>query len=237
MGVQGVLWQVAGGWGPGWTGFYSLSLFALDSAMQLSDARSWALLLLTDSAFLWLLRQTPAALLLGGLGGLWLEGALRLAGLWGLLRLRGPLGLLGSLPPLLCLQTPLFVSLRTLAGGSLGAPPLRVAEASWPWLLLGYGAAGLGWAVWAVLSPPGAPKEREPGQENNRDLMWRLLKLSRPDLPFLLAALLFLVLAVLGESPTGLGVGGGKPQEPAQSHPHLCLCRGDTDPSLFWTRD
>jgi ATP-binding cassette subfamily B (MDR/TAP) protein 3 len=49
-----------------------------------------------------------------------------------------------------------------------------------------------------VLSLPGV-QEREPGQENNKALMWRLLKLSRPDLPYLMSAFFFLVMAVLGE--------------------------------------
>ncbi|XP_007527472.1 antigen peptide transporter 2 isoform X1 [Erinaceus europaeus] len=167
--------------------------------MKLSDLRPWAFLLLADSAILWLLQGTLGALLPGGLPGLWLEGALRLGSLWWLLQLGGLLGLVGTLLPPFCLVTPLFVSLRGLVPGALSAPPLRVASGPWSWLLLGYGAAGLGWAVWAVLSPPGA-QENKQGQENNKALMWRLLKLSRPDVPFLTAAFLFLVLAVLGET-------------------------------------
>uniref|UniRef100_A0A8C9QIR3 ABC transmembrane type-1 domain-containing protein n=1 Tax=Spermophilus dauricus TaxID=99837 RepID=A0A8C9QIR3_SPEDA len=126
-----------------------------------------------------------------------------------------------TLLPLLCLGTPLFLSLRSFVGGTLSAPPVRVASASWSWLLAGYGAAVLSWAVWAVLSPPGA-EEREPSQENNRDLMWRLLKLSRPDLPFLLAAFFFLVTAVLGETLI-----------PHYSGRVIDILGGDFDPDAF----
>ncbi|XP_003473769.2 antigen peptide transporter 2 [Cavia porcellus] len=167
--------------------------------MRLPNLRPWASLLLLDLALLWLLRGTLGALLPPGLPGLWLEGTLRLGGLWGLLRLGGLLGFGGASLPLLCLATPLFLSLRALVGGTLSAPPVRLAWASWSWLLAGYAAAGLGWAVWAVLSPSGTP-EREPGQEKNRTLMWRLLQLSRPDLPWLLCAFFFLAAAVWGET-------------------------------------
>ncbi|KAM6183786.1 antigen peptide transporter 2 [Erethizon dorsatum] len=166
--------------------------------MRLPDPRPWASLLLLDLALLWLLQGALGALLPRGLVGLWLEGTLRLGGLWGLLKLGGLLGLRGTLLPLLCLATPLFLSLRALVGGTLSAPPVRVAWASWSWLLAGYGAAGLGWALWAVMSPPGAP-EKEPGQDKNKALVWRLLQLSRPDVPWLLGAFFFLAAAVWGE--------------------------------------
>lgn len=172
--------------------------------MRLPDLRPWAFLLLADWALLWLLQGTLGTLLPRGLPGLWLEGTLRLGGLWWLLKLRGLLGLAGTLLPLLCLVTPLFLSLRALVPGALSAPPVRVASAPWSWLLVSYGAAGLSWAVWAVLSPAGA-QEEEQGQENNKALMWRLLKLSRPDLPFLMAAFFFLGVAVWGESEEGIG--------------------------------
>lgn len=175
--------------------------------MRLPNLRPWASLLLLDLALLWLLRGTLGALLPPGLPGLWLEGTLRLGGLWGLLRLGGLLGFGGASLPLLCLATPLFLSLRALVGGTLSAPPVRLAWASWSWLLAGYAAAGLGWAVWAVLSPSGTP-EREPGQEKNRTLMWRLLQLSRPDLPWLLCAFFFLAAAVWGECGGGLAEDG-----------------------------
>ncbi|ERE88233.1 antigen peptide transporter 2 [Cricetulus griseus] len=167
--------------------------------MALAHLRPWASLLLVDMALLALLQGSLGNLLPQGLPGLWLEGTLRLGGLWGLLTVGGLLGGVGTFLPLLCLATPLLFSLRALVGGTMSAPAVRVASASWGWLLADYGAATLGWAVWAVLSPPGA-QEKEPGQENNKALMWRLLKLSRPDLPFLMVALFFLVLAVLGET-------------------------------------
>uniref|UniRef100_A0A8C2SDM0 Antigen peptide transporter 2 n=1 Tax=Capra hircus TaxID=9925 RepID=A0A8C2SDM0_CAPHI len=167
--------------------------------MRRPDLRPWASLLLADLALLWLLQGPLGALLPRGLPGLWLEGALRLGGLWGLLRLGGLLGCVEAHLPLLCLVTPLFLSLRALVPGALSAPPVRVAAATWAWLLLGYWAVGLSRVVlWAVLSPPGAKAEGQ-GQEN-RVLMWRLLKLSWPDLPFLVAAFSFLSLAVLGET-------------------------------------
>ncbi|KAB1261609.1 Antigen peptide transporter 2 [Camelus dromedarius] len=189
--------------------------------MRLSDLRPWASLLLADSALLWLLRGPLGALLPPGLLGLWLEGALRLGGLWWLLRLGGLLGFVGALLPPFCLVTPLFLSLRALVPGALSAPPARVASASWSWLLLGSGAAGLSWAVWAVLGAPG-PQERERDQENNRAFMWRLLQLSRPDLPLLAAAFFFLVLAVLGETLI-----------PYYSGRVIDILGGDFDPDAF----
>ncbi|XP_033280174.1 antigen peptide transporter 2 [Orcinus orca] len=188
---------ILGGRGP--NTFQASFRVALDLAMRLPDLRPWAFLLLADWALLWLLQGTLGALLPRGLPGLWLEGTLRLGGLWWLLRLGGLLRFAGALLPPLCLVTPLFLSLRALVPGTLSAPPARAASAPWSWLLLGYGAAALSWGVWAVLSPPGA-REREQGQENNRALMWRLLKLSRPDLPFLGVAFFFLAVAVLGET-------------------------------------
>ncbi|XP_059878035.1 antigen peptide transporter 2 [Delphinus delphis] len=188
---------ILGGRGP--STFQASFRVSLDLAMRLPDLRPWAFLLLADWALLWLLQGTLGALLPRGLPGLWLEGTLRLGGLWWLLRLGGLLRFAGALLPPLCLVTPLFLSLRALVPGTLSAPPARAASAPWSWLLLGYGAAGLSWGVWAVLSPPGA-REREQGQENNRALMWRLLKLSRPDLPFLGVAFFFLAVAVLGET-------------------------------------
>ncbi|XP_062041907.1 antigen peptide transporter 2 isoform X1 [Lepus europaeus] len=167
--------------------------------MPLPDPRPWASLLLADLALLWLLQGTVGALLPQGLPGLWLEGTLRLGGLWGLLTLGGLSGLVRTRLPVLCLATPLFLSLRALVAGAASAPAARVASAPWSWLLLGYGAAGLSCAVWAVLSPPGAAEGAQ-AREDSRALMWRLLKLSRPDRPFLTAACVFLVFAVLGET-------------------------------------
>uniref|UniRef100_A0A8C6FVB0 Antigen peptide transporter 2 n=1 Tax=Moschus moschiferus TaxID=68415 RepID=A0A8C6FVB0_MOSMO len=188
--------------------------------MRHPDLRPWASLLLADLALLWLLQGPLGALLPRGLPGLWLEGALRLGGLWGLLRLGGLLGCVEALLPPLCLVTPLFLSLRALVPGPLNAPLVRVAAAPWAWLLLGYGAVGLSRALWAVLSPPGAKAEGQ-GQEN-RVLMWRLLKLSWPDLPFLVAAFSFLSLAVLGETVI-----------PYYSGRVIDILGGDFDPDAF----
>ncbi|XP_066110254.1 antigen peptide transporter 2 [Saccopteryx bilineata] len=189
--------------------------------MRLPDLRPWASLLLADSVVLWLLQGTPGALLPRGLPGLWLEGTVRLGGLWWLLKAGALPGLVGTLLPALCLGTPLLLSLRALSPGALRAPPVRVASAPWSWLLLGYAAAALSGAVWAVLSPPGAPGG-EPGQEKNKGLMWRLLKLSRPDLPFLIAAFFFLVVAVLGETLI-----------PYYSGRVIDILGGDFDPETF----
>ncbi|XP_002714655.2 antigen peptide transporter 2 [Oryctolagus cuniculus] len=167
--------------------------------MPLPDPRPWASLLVADLALLWLLQGTVGALLPQGLPGLWLEGTLRLGGLWGLLTLGGLSGLVRTRLPVLCLATPLFFSLRALVAGAASAPAASVASAPWSWLLLGYGAAGLSCAVWAVLSSPGAAEGAQ-AREDSRALMWRLLKLSRPDLPFLASASVFLVFAVLGET-------------------------------------
>uniref|UniRef100_A0A2K5IK14 Antigen peptide transporter 2 n=1 Tax=Colobus angolensis palliatus TaxID=336983 RepID=A0A2K5IK14_COLAP len=189
--------------------------------MPLPDLRPWTFLLLVDAALLWLLQGPLGTLLPQGLPGLWLEGTLRLGGLWGLLKLRGLLGFVGTLLPPLCLATPLTVSLSALVAGASRAPPARVASASWSWLLVGYGAAGLSWSLWAVLSPPGA-QEKEQDQVNNKVLMWRLLKLSRPDLPLLVAAFFFLVLAVLGETLI-----------PHYSGRVIDILGGDFDPHAF----
>ncbi|XP_053456930.1 antigen peptide transporter 2 [Nycticebus coucang] len=189
--------------------------------MRLPDLTPWASLVLVDLAFLWLLQGTLGSLLPRGLPGLWLEGTLRLGGLWGLLKLGGVLGYVGTLLPPLCLVTPVFLSLRALVAGALSAPPVRVASAPWSWLLVGYGAAGLSWAVWAVLSPAGA-QGKEQGQEKSKGLMWRLLQLSRPDVPFLAAAFFFLAVAVLGETLI-----------PHYSGRVIDILGGDFDPDAF----
>ncbi|XP_004479877.1 antigen peptide transporter 2 [Dasypus novemcinctus] len=192
--------------------------------MPLGDLRPWASLPLVDSSLLWLLRGFPGALLPGGLPGLWLEGTLRLGALWGLLRLGGLLGCVGTLLPPLCLASPLFLSLRALVPGALSAPPCRMASAPWSWLLAEYAAAGLGWAVWAVLSAPAAPasaQEKEQGQES-KALMWKLLRLSVPDLPLLAVAFFFLVAAVWGETLL-----------PHYSGRVIDILGGDFDPDAF----
>ncbi|KAM6185072.1 antigen peptide transporter 2 [Rhynchocyon petersi] len=170
--------------------------------MPLPDLRPWICLFLLDLAILWVLQETLGNLLPRGLLSLWLEGALRFGGLWGVLKLGGLLGFGGTLLPLLCLGTPLFLTLRALVPGALNAPPDSVASGPWSWLLASYGATALSWAVWAVLSPQEAAasaQERDQGQ-GNKALMWRLMKLSRSDLPYLTVAFFFLVLAVWGET-------------------------------------
>ncbi|XP_006882264.1 PREDICTED: antigen peptide transporter 2 [Elephantulus edwardii] len=170
--------------------------------MPLPDLRPWICFLLLDLAVLRVLQGTLGALLPGGLLSLWLEGVLRFGGLWGLLKLGGLLGFGRTLLPLLCLVTPLFLTLRALVPGVLSAPLDRVASGSWSWLLTSYGATALSWVVWAVLSPQEAPASAQEENENqeNKALMWRLMKLSRPDVPYLAAAFFFLIMAVWGET-------------------------------------
>ncbi|XP_068929488.1 antigen peptide transporter 2-like [Petaurus breviceps papuanus] len=169
--------------------------------MQLPGLRPWAPLLLTDLILLWLLQGLLGAMFPPGLLVLWLEGAFRVGILSGVLSLLGELGKMGELLLTLCLSTPLFLSLRALVPGSLSAPPVVLASAPWSWLLVAYGGMGLGWAVWKVLSPSEAPPsavEKEQVQEN-KAMMWRLLRLSWPDFPFLVAAFFFLAAAVIGQ--------------------------------------
>uniref|UniRef100_A0A8I3P1Z7 Antigen peptide transporter 2 n=2 Tax=Canis lupus familiaris TaxID=9615 RepID=A0A8I3P1Z7_CANLF len=191
--------------------------------MRFPDLRPWAFLLLADWALLWLLQGTLGARFPRGLPGLWLEGTLRLGGLWWLLKVGGLLGQVGALLPPLCLETPLFLSLRALVPGLLSAPLVGVAAAPWSGRLVGYGAAWLSWAMWALLSSPEA-REGEQGQEKNTDLMWRLLRLSWPDLPYLVAAFFFLVVAVLGETVI-----------PYYSGRVIDILRGDFNPDAFAT--
>ncbi|XP_056673943.1 antigen peptide transporter 2-like isoform X1 [Monodelphis domestica] len=171
------------------------------ASMQLLALRPWAPLLLTDLMLLWLFQPLEGIVFFPGLSGLWLEGVFRMGVLWGVLSLLGDCGKIRELLPVLCLSTPLFLSLRTLVPGALSAPPVLLASAPWAWLLVAYGGAGLGWAVWKMLSPSEAPssaQEKEQGQEN-KAMMGRLLRLSWPDLPFLAAAFFFLTTAVIGE--------------------------------------
>ncbi|XP_068929479.1 antigen peptide transporter 2-like [Petaurus breviceps papuanus] len=169
--------------------------------MQLPGLRPWAPLLLTDLILLWLLQGLLGALFPPGLLVLWLEGAFRVGVLWGVLSLSGEIGKMEELLLTLCLSTPLFLSLRALVPGSLSAPPVLLASAPWSWLLVAYGGAGLGWAVWKVLGPSEAPpsaQEKEQVQEN-KAMLRRLLGLAWPDFPFLVAAFFFLAAAVIGE--------------------------------------
>ncbi|XP_072497784.1 antigen peptide transporter 2-like [Notamacropus eugenii] len=169
--------------------------------MQFLVLKPWAPILLTDLTLLWLLQKLEFTLFVPGPSGLWLEGAFRMGVLWGVLSLLGGLEEVGELLLTLCLSTPLFLSLRTLVPGALSAPPALLASAPWTWLLVTYVEAVLGWAVWKVLSPSEPlllAKEKEQGQKN-KAMMWRLLRLSWPDFPFLVAAFIFLAIAVTGE--------------------------------------
>ncbi|XP_067417085.1 uncharacterized protein [Emydura macquarii macquarii] len=155
-------------------------------------------LLLCDLALLALLARGTPTLAPLGLPAAWLEAAVRLLGLWGAWALLAP-----DRPPralvALCLVPPLYLTLR----GCLplpDVPPTLLAGTPWAWLLLSYGAVGLAQLTWGALGQrdraggPGAEdKERE-----SRATLRRLVGLSRPDVPFLSGAFVFLTLAVIG---------------------------------------
>ncbi|XP_078011570.1 antigen peptide transporter 2-like [Phascolarctos cinereus] len=166
--------------------------------MRLPALKPWVPILLTDLILPWLLQERECTLFLPGLSGLWVEGAFRVGVLWGVLSFLGGLGKVGELLPTLCLSTPLFLSLRALVPGALSAPPVLPASAPWTWMLVSYGGVGLGWAVWKVLSLS-EPLPSAQQSQKNKAMMWRLLRLSWPDLPFLVAAFIFLAAAVIGE--------------------------------------
>ncbi|XP_061476691.1 antigen peptide transporter 2 isoform X2 [Rhineura floridana] len=154
-----------------------------------------AALILCDIALLSLLDLKRSALSPLGVPAAWLEGALRLLVLWGarrLLSLAWP-----SQVPLVALATVSLLPPTYLAMGHwFGDPPLLLSSAPWPWLLLGYGAAGLAYLIWGVLG------QREEGAKGGEDkaTLWKLVKLFRPDAPYLAGAFFFLTTAVIGET-------------------------------------
>uniref|UniRef100_A0A4X2KGC8 Uncharacterized protein n=1 Tax=Vombatus ursinus TaxID=29139 RepID=A0A4X2KGC8_VOMUR len=152
--------------------------------MQLPALKLWVPILLTDLTLLWLLQEMECTVFLPGLSGLWGEGAFRVGVLWGVLSLLGGLGKVEELLPTLYLSTPLFLSLKALVPGALSAPPVLLGSAPSTWMLVSYGGVGLGWSVWKVLSP-------------SEPLPSRLMRLSWPDFPFLVAAFIFLAAAVV----------------------------------------
>ncbi|XP_044838776.1 uncharacterized protein LOC123345792 [Mauremys mutica] len=178
---------------------------ALASTMPLPlTLRLGCPLLLCDLALLALLGGGAPSLPLLGLPAPWLEAAVRFLGLWGawgLLavdrpRLSPPRALAA-----LCLLPPLYLTLRRCLPLP-DVPPALLAGAPWAWLLLSYGAVGLAQLTWGALGQgdraggPGA----EDTERESRATLRRLVGLSRPDVPFLSGAFVFLALAVIGET-------------------------------------
>ncbi|CAM4640040.1 unnamed protein product [Lepidochelys olivacea] len=161
-------------------------------------------LLLCDLALLALLGWGAPSLASLGLPATWLEAAVRFLGLWGAWGLLAPDRPRLSPPralAALCLLPPLYLTLRSCLPLP-NVPPALLAGAPWAWLLLSYGAVGLAQLTWGALGQrdraggPGA----EDTERESRATLRRLVGLSRPDVPFLSGAFVFLTLAVIGET-------------------------------------
>ncbi|XP_029770316.1 LOW QUALITY PROTEIN: uncharacterized protein LOC112125684, partial [Terrapene carolina triunguis] len=101
----------------------------------------------------------------------------------------------------LCLLPPLYLTLRRCLPLP-DVPPALLAGAPWAWLLLSYGAVGLAQLTWGALGQgnrAGGPSAEKTERESRATLR-RLVGLSRPDVPFLSGAFVFLTLAVIGET-------------------------------------
>uniref|UniRef100_A0A8C8VPD6 Antigen peptide transporter 2 n=1 Tax=Pelusios castaneus TaxID=367368 RepID=A0A8C8VPD6_9SAUR len=161
-------------------------------------------LLLCDLTLLALLGWGTPTLAPLGLPAAWLEAAVRLLGLWGAWVLLAPVQPLLSPPKFLatlCLLPPLYLTLR----GCLplpDLPPALLAGAPWAWLLLSYGAVGLAQLTWGALGQGdrAGGSGTEDREQEARATLRRLVGLSRPDVPFLSGAFIFLTLAVIGET-------------------------------------
>ncbi|KAH0630646.1 hypothetical protein JD844_013899 [Phrynosoma platyrhinos] len=155
-----------------------------------------AALLLCDVLFLSLLGTGWPSLALLGVPAAWLEAALRLLALWGAWGLLS-LGWPSRIPPALLATVSLLPPFYLAVGHKVGDPPLLLSSAPWSWLLVGYGAVGLALLIWGVLSPGGATED---GREGNKATLWKLVKLFRPDAPYIAGAFFFLAMAVVGET-------------------------------------
>lgn len=164
-------------------------------------------LLLCDAAFVSLLGLGQPSLALLGVPAAWLEAALRLLALWGvqgLLSLRWPSPIPLVFLASLCLLPPLYLSV----GPWFGDPPFLLSSASWAWQLLGYGVVAAVHLTWWILGQGTSQK----ATKKDRATLWELLRLSRPDVPYLISAFVFLSMAVIGEwdqrqAPSLLGMG------------------------------
>ncbi|XP_044285692.1 antigen peptide transporter 2 isoform X3 [Varanus komodoensis] len=155
-----------------------------------------ASLLLCDAVLLALLGVGWLSLTALGILGAWLEAGLRLLVLWGarwLLSLAWP----SRIPPAAVatgsLLPPLYLSSQHL----MGNPPFLLSSAPWSWLLCGYGVVGLSHLIWAGLGHGGST---EGAKEEDRATFWKLMRLFRPDAPYLGGAFVFLTIAVIGET-------------------------------------
>ncbi|XP_043353429.1 uncharacterized protein LOC119842682 [Dermochelys coriacea] len=161
-------------------------------------------LLLCDLALLALLGWGTTSLAPLGLLATWLEAAVRFLGLWGAWGLLAPDRPRLSPPrtlPALCLLPPLYLTLRSCLPLP-DVPPALVAGAPWAWLLLSYGTVGLAQLTWRALEQgdrAGGPSSEDTERESRATLR-RLVGLSRPDVPFLSGAFVFLAIAVIGET-------------------------------------
>ncbi|XP_037769665.2 antigen peptide transporter 2 isoform X1 [Chelonia mydas] len=161
-------------------------------------------LLLCDLALLALLGSGAPSLAPLGLPATWLEAAVRFLGLWGAWGLLAPdrpgLSPTRALAAL-CLLPPLYLTLRSCLPLP-NVPPALLAGAPWAWLLLSYGAVGLAQLTWGALGQrdrAGGPGSEDTERESRATLR-RLVGLSRPDVPFLSGAFVFLAIAVIGET-------------------------------------
>ncbi|XP_074826849.1 uncharacterized protein LOC141998117 [Natator depressus] len=161
-------------------------------------------LLLCDLALLALLGWGTPSLAPLGLPATWLEAAVRFLGLWGAWGLLAPdrpgLSPTRALAAL-CLLPPLYLTLRSCLPLP-NVPPALLAGAPWAWLLLSYGAVGLAQLTWGALGQrdrAGGPGSEDTERESRATLR-RLVGLSRPDVPVLSGAFVFLAIAVIGET-------------------------------------
>lgn len=152
-------------------------------------------LFLCDAALLSLLDVGRPSLAQWGVPAAWLEAALRLLvfwGAWGLLSLGRPSHVAPAAVATLSLLPPFYLAL----GHWIGDPPLLLSSAPWAWLLLSYGAMGLALLLWEVL---GQGNGAEGSKQGDTATFWKVVKLFRPDVPYITGAFVFLALAVAGE--------------------------------------
>ncbi|XP_042311485.1 antigen peptide transporter 2 [Sceloporus undulatus] len=153
-------------------------------------------LLLFDVLFLSLLNKGWPSLALLGVQAAWLEATLRLLALWGSWGLLS-LGWPSQIPPAVLATVSLLPPFYLAAGHWVGDPPLLLSSAPWSWLLVGYGAVGLALLIWGVLGQGGTTEE---SKEGDQATLWKLVKLFRPDTPYIAGAFFFLTMAVVGET-------------------------------------
>ncbi|XP_044285694.1 antigen peptide transporter 2 isoform X4 [Varanus komodoensis] len=155
-----------------------------------------AFLLLCDAVLLTLLDVRWVSLTHLGVPDAWLEAALRLLAFWGaqwLLSLAWPPRIPLAAVATVSLLTPFYLTV----GHCFGDPPVLLSSAPWSWLILGYGAVGLALFIWKVL---GQGSSREAAKGKDKATLWKLVRLSLPDVSYLSGAFVFLIMAVIGET-------------------------------------